>query len=239
MQNDTNMTDRPITLKESVPLNKHKLIGAADPQERFEMTIKLRRKTEGLPTLKEFVAGKRAVGITRQVLAERYGASQDDADAVHQWAVQQGLSVWRVDLGRRQMHLVGCADAMSQAFGVKLAMYKHSRTGVRFRCPKADIRIPKTLAPIITGVLGLNDMPVVRLGLRLTRKVTDVDRKQQFPGSFYSNEVAKLNNFPSTQGSGQRVAVHRHRVDRRLSERGILRLMALTVCRAQGGSRCP
>lgn len=203
------MTDRLITLKGSVPLNKHKLIGAADPQERIEVTIKLRRKTEkGLPTLKEFVAGKRAVGITRQVLAERYGASQDDADAVHQWAVQQGLSVWRVDLGRRQMHLVGSADAMSQAFGVKLAMYRHSRTGVRFRCPKADIRIPKRLAPIITGVFGLNDMPVVvRLGLRLTRKVTDVDPRQQFPGSFYPNEVAKLYNFPSTQGNGQRVAV--------------------------------
>ncbi len=66
------MADTLVTLKGSIPINNHKLLGPADPQQRIEVTIKLRRKTErGLPTLKEFVAGKRAKGITRQILAEK------------------------------------------------------------------------------------------------------------------------------------------------------------------------
>lgn len=209
VERDVNMADKLIPLKGSVPLNKHALIGPTDPTERIEITIKLRRKSEeGLPTLDEFVAGKRSVGITRQVLEERYGANQADADAVKTWANQQGLSVWRVDLGRRQMHLVGSADAMSRAFGVKLSVYKHARTGTNFRCPEGDIQIPESLTPIIAGVFGLNDMPVVvRHGARPGRPMAGIDPQQQFPGSFYPNQVAALYNFPATQGAGQRVAV--------------------------------
>ena len=108
-----------IPIPGSVPVNKHKLVGPADPNERIEVTVKLRRKTEkGLPTLGEFVAGKRAF-MTRQELAERYGAKQEDATAVQRWAVTHGLSVARIELGRRQMHLVGSLGAMSRAFGVK------------------------------------------------------------------------------------------------------------------------
>jgi kumamolisin len=45
--------------------------------------------------------------------------------------------------------------------------------------------------------------------MRVGRKGAAVaaDPKQQFRGSFYLNEVAKLYNFPSTHGAGQRVAV--------------------------------
>jgi kumamolisin len=204
------MADTLVTLKGSIPINKHKLLGPADPQQRIEVTIKLRRKTErGLPTLKEFVAGKRAKGITRQILAERYGASREDATTVQQWAVQHGLSVSQLDLGRRQLHIVGSVKAMSEAFGVQMAMYQHSRTGVHFRCPKSDIRIPKKLSSIIVGVFGLNDMPVVvRNSVRLATKLKSADPKSQFPGSFYPNDVSKLYNFPSgTTGNGQRVAI--------------------------------
>ena len=203
------MTDRISSLKGSVPVNKHKRIGPVDPKERIEVTLKLRRKSEeGLPTLEEFIAGKRSVGVTRQVLSERYGARREDADAVQRWAVKQGLSVSRVDLGMRQIHLVGSAGAMSQAFGVKLSVYEHSRTGTHFRCPEGEIQVPESLKPIITGVFGLDDMPVVvRHAARVGRRAASTDPKSQFPGSFYPHEVAKLYNFPPTQGAGQRVAV--------------------------------
>lgn len=208
------MGDTLVTLKGSVPTNSHALVGPANPAEHIEVTIKLRRKTEeGLPTLDEFIAGKRAVGVTRQELATRYGASQDDADAVQRWAAQQGLSVSRVDLGRRQMHVVGSVGAMARAFDTKLSMYKHARTGTEFRCPEADIKIPKALESVITGVFGLNDMPVVvRHATRPVRtlghrQAANVDPKHRFPGSFYPHEVAKLYDFPPTRGAGQRVAV--------------------------------
>ncbi|HTS37203.1 MAG TPA: S53 family peptidase [Candidatus Solibacter sp.] len=204
------MPEKLIALKGSIPVNNHQLIGPADPKERIEVTLKLRRKTEeGLPTLDEFVAGKRAVGITRQVLSEKYGANQSDADEVQHWAVQQGLLVGHVDLGKRQMHLVGSVDAMSHAFGVKLQMHRHGRTHTNFRFPDREIQVPEKLAPIIAGVFGLSNMPVVvrHRAVLATHKATSTDPKKQFPGSFYPNEVAKLYNFPSTQGAGQRVAI--------------------------------
>jgi hypothetical protein len=41
---------------------------------------------------------------------------------------------------------VGSAEAMSKAFGVKLSIYRHSRTHTHFRCPESDInpREPRT-----------------------------------------------------------------------------------------------
>ena len=204
------MAEKLIAIKGSVPVNTHKLIGPTEPTERIEVTIKLRRKTEeGLPTLTEFLDGKRA-RYTRQVLADRYGAAREDADAVQRWAVQHGLSVWRIDLARRQVHLIGSAEAMSNAFAVKLSIYQHARTNTHFRCPESDISIPESLSSIITGVFGLNDMPIVvrHAGVRVGRKTAEaIDPQQQWPGSFYPHEVAKLYNFPPTQGAGQRIAV--------------------------------
>ena len=203
------MAEKLISIKGSVPLNKHKLVGPADPKERIEITIKLRRKSEkGLPTLEEFVAGKRSKGITRQELAERYGATREDAATVQHWAVRQRLSVSSVNVGLRQMHLVGSVEAMSRAFGVKISMYQHSRTGTHFRCPEGEIHLPQNLVPIIVGVFGLNDMPIViRHIVRVGQRATSMSPKEMFPGSFYPDEVAKLYNFPPTQGAGQRVAI--------------------------------
>ncbi len=203
------MAENMGALKGSIPINKHQLIGPADPNQQIEVTIKLRRKTEaGLPTLEAFVAGKRAK-LTRQELSERYGSNREDANAVQRWAVSQGLSVTGVDLGKREMHLTGSTGAMSRAFGVKLSMYKHSRTRTEFRCPESEIQIPQSLQTVIRGVFGLDNMPVVvRHGVRVARKApAAADPKKQNPGAFYPNEVAKLYNFPPTQGDGQRVAV--------------------------------
>ena len=202
------MAEAMVALKGSVPINKQQPTGPVDPNERIEVTIKLRRKTEaGLPTLEEFVAGRRAK-LTRQELSERYGSSREDADAVQRWAVQQGLSVTGIDLGRREMHLTGSTSAMSRAFGVKLSMYKHFRTKTEFRCPEGEIRVPQSLQPVIRGVFGLDNMPVVERHVsRVGRKAAGGDPKTLNPGSFYPNEVSKLYNFPPAQGDGQRVAV--------------------------------
>ncbi len=202
------MTDKLVAIEGSVPVNKHKLVGPADPNQRIEVTVKLRRKSEqGLPTLDEFVAGKRAF-MTRQQLAERHGAKQEDADAVQRWAVKQGLSVSKVDLARRQEHLVGSLGAMSRAFGVKVSKYQHLRTRTEFHCPSADIQVPESLSKIITGVFGLNSMPIVQLHVaRAKAKPAVANLETKWPGSFFPHHVAKLYNFPPTQGAGQRVAI--------------------------------
>ena len=203
------MVESLVTLVGSVPTNRHARIGPADPKERIEVTVKLKRQMEdGLPTLQQFVNGERGKGITRKELAEKYGASPIAEKAVRHWAAGQGLTVDKVDLGARQAHLVGSVAAMGRAFGVKLSVYRHTRTGTTFRCPESDILIPASLAEFVTGVFVLNDMPVVvRHGVRVGRKAPKADLKSQWPGSFYPNEVAKLYNFPPTTGARQRVAI--------------------------------
>ena len=137
------MTETLVPLEGSVPMNVHHRLGAADPKERIDVTIVLRRKSEdGLPTLAEFVAGQRAKGVTRHTLAERYGASSEDAERVQAWAKSQGLTVTAVELGLRQVSISGCIDAMEHAFGITLSLYRHTRTDTQFRCPQSDIHVP-------------------------------------------------------------------------------------------------
>jgi kumamolisin len=204
------MSDTLVPIEGSVPTNAGKLIGPLDPKERIDLTVTLRRKSEaGLPSLDEFIAGKR-VRLTRQQLADRYGAKQEDADVVRSWATKQGLSVEGVDLGLRQMHLAGTADVVSHAFGTKLSAYEHQPTHRRYRFPEQVIRIPENLSGIIRGVFGLNTMPVVRRRRHVRRRDAaraNADPVTAFPGSFYPHQVAALYNFPPNKGSGQRVAI--------------------------------
>jgi kumamolisin len=205
------MADKMVPIEGSVPKNKHKLLGPADPKQRIELTVMLRRKShKGLPTTAEFLAGKR-VFMSRRELGERFGANREDADAVQHWAIKQGLSVSDVDLARRQVHLVGTVEKVSKAFAVKMTMHEHGRTHTKFRCPDSNLHVPESLANIITGVFGLTDMPVViRHPAHVAKKrakPSSSDPQSQFPGSFYPNQVAQLYNFPSTTGNGQRVAI--------------------------------
>jgi kumamolisin len=204
------MAEGRTPLHGSVPRNRHRRIGPADPLGRIDITIKLRRKCEdGLPTIDEFIAGKRGPGLTRQALADCHGGAQEDADAVQRWAAGFGLSVWRVELRSRQMHLTGSVAAMERAFGVTLSMHEHDRTGTLFRCHECEVHVPESLGAIITGVFGLNDMPVaVRHSTRAVQTAAAVsDPKTLHPGAFYPHEVAKLYNFPPTRGKGQKVAL--------------------------------
>ncbi len=48
------MAEKLVSLKGSVPVNNHKLVGAVNANERIEVTVKIRPKSEdGLPTLDE------------------------------------------------------------------------------------------------------------------------------------------------------------------------------------------
>jgi kumamolisin len=204
------MSNEMVRLQGSLPPTIQPSDGPVDPHARIEVTVKLRRKTQtGIPTLDEFLVGKRAVGVDRQALIETYGASREDADAVAAWAQGQGLSVAATDLGLRQVRLVGTAAAVGRAFAVSLTVHTDSRTGLEYRSHDTDLSIPTGLKDVITGVFGLDTRQVtVRHERRMDRRaLTDADPKESFPGSFYPTDVAELYNFPPTTGAGQKVAI--------------------------------
>ena len=110
------MADKSVELKGSSFVNNNAAAGAVPADEHVNVLIKLRRKSEdGLPTLDEFLAGKRSF-MSRHDLEERHGAAPADAAAVQKWAREHALSVTNTNLGRRQMFLTGSAQAVSDAF---------------------------------------------------------------------------------------------------------------------------
>jgi kumamolisin len=205
------MVSETVPIVGSTPAHTNQRIGGADPNRRLELTVKLRRSTEeGLPTLEQFMQGQRATGLTRADLATRFGASQEDAQAVQDWALAQRLTVTSIDLAARRVRLAGPQHAVARAFGVSIGTYRHARTGAAFHCPDADLRIPKHLAGIVTGVFGLTDLPVVlrhRHAGRIAPMAQADGAQERPPGTFYPHEVAKLYDFPAATGQGQRVAV--------------------------------
>jgi len=184
------------------------LVGPVDAKDRVEVTIKLRRKNrEGFPTLEEFLDGKR-IRLTRQELEERYGGSHEDAARVQAWAKSNGLSTSRIHLGKRRLELVGSAENMEKAFGVKLSHYTHGATGVGFRRPEKEAAVPRELRDIVVGVFGLDETPVIRRHITKARQFRSLqDPAATNPFAFYPPEVRALYQFPDTTGKGQKVAI--------------------------------
>jgi kumamolisin len=204
------MSEAFVRLQGSVPFTPHPRVGSIDPHERIEFTIKLRRATHaGLPTLDEFIAGKRAEGIDRRALLETYASSRDDADAVARWAREHNLSVLLSDPAHRRVRLVGSAADIERAFAITITLHRDPNTGKTFHSYDAELGIPVELKDVIVGVFGLDTRKVtVRHSVSITKStLAATNPKAQFPGCFFPNEVAELYNFPTTTGAGQKVAI--------------------------------
>jgi kumamolisin len=132
------------------PMPGAKTIGSADPHERIEVTIKLRRKQ----TLPE-ITGRPVKLMTREQLADAYGASQQDIDAVIETYTQLGLKNTFTDAATRTVKFSGSVAEMENAFQVKLFDYTHPDGNYRGR--EGYVYIPKSLSSIIEAVFGLDN----------------------------------------------------------------------------------
>lgn len=143
----------PIPGSEQVVLPGAEAIGAADPHLDIEVTVKLRRK-QPLPDL----SSSPAKLISREQLADAYGASPEDIDAVVQTYTHLGLKNASSDAATRTVKFSGSVAEMEQAFQVQLFDYTHPNGDYRGRT--GYIYIPKRLSNIVEGVFGLDDPPI-------------------------------------------------------------------------------
>src|SRR5262245_24640438 len=91
------------------PIPGAAVVGSVDPGERVEITLVLRRRAP-LPT------GR----LSRDELAERYGADPDDVELVRSAVEGAGAEAGRVEPASRRMRVSGSVATLSELFAAEL-----------------------------------------------------------------------------------------------------------------------
>jgi kumamolisin len=189
----------PLQGSERAIARNAKYVGAADPDETVEITVRLRAKN----------IAKSSPGahshLSREEYEKRYSASDSDIRAVEDFAHEHELAVVGTDAAQRAVILRGTVAQMSAAFGVELRQYDHPQG--RYRGRTGPVYIPAHLENIVTGVFGLDNRPQAKPHFRVRPSRGIATAKASQP-SFTPIQVAKAYQFPTdTNGTGQCIAI--------------------------------
>ena len=191
------------------PLPGAKSIGKADPSERFEVSVIVRRRRENTfaDGVAAAVAGDRSKRTRHEDFARLYGADEGDAALIRKFAEDFGLSVVDSDLARRTVKLSGTVHQFTKAFGVELETYEHDNGTYRGRV--GAIQIPEELCDVVEAVLGLDNRPQAKPHFRirrprenvsyLTTAATDVE--------YTPPVIASLYDFLASTGASQCIGI--------------------------------
>ncbi len=201
MPDNVGMVEVPGSDKAALP--DASLVGPLPPDERFQVTVRVRRQA-ALPTLDAHAAhGPTERTYMSQVeLADQHGASADDLAKVAAFAGQFGLTVENSDAARRSVLLSGTTAQFEKAFSVTLNRYALPGGDVRGR--SGAIFVPKELDGIVVGVFGLDNRPFAKTHFYLKRH----PKPPAAITAFYPAEIAKLYDFPAdVTGQGQKIGI--------------------------------
>jgi kumamolisin len=195
----------------AAPLHDARAVGAVPADERFEVTVRVRRRT-ALASLAangfhaDLAPAKRKY-LTREQYAAAHGADPADIEKVESFAKAHGLVVVESSPARRSVFLSGTAAGFADAFGASIAQYEHD--GGTYRGRTGVLTVPADLAPIIEGVFGIDNRPVAKPHFQRRKPPLGIGiGPHAAGGSFTPPELAKLYNFPAgLDGSGQCIAI--------------------------------
>jgi kumamolisin len=194
------------------PLHGAHTIGSIPNDERFEVTVRVRRKAPLQSAAvggyqSEVVPGKRQY-LTKAQYTTAHGADRADLSKIEAFAKEYGLVVVESSSARRSVFLSGTAANFAAAFGTKIEHYEHS--GGTYRGRTGSLTMPSDLVDIVEGVFGIDDRPVAQPHFqRYHQAPSNGGIKPHAVGnSFTPPELAKLYNFPAgLDGSGQCIAI--------------------------------
>jgi kumamolisin len=180
-------------------------VGPADPNERIQVTVFLRRGDEKpFPSIEEQATRslKDRKYLSREEFAAAYGARTQDLAAVRKFAEQYGLEVVSENRARRSVILNGAVQAFSSAFEAEMGRWEHP-SGT-YRCRTGTLTIPAELDGVILGVFGLDNRPQAKAHFRVRKRVS----AQSGAVSYSPVQVADAYDFPSgVDGSGQCIGI--------------------------------
>ncbi len=195
---------------ERQPLPGAKAVGVAEPAERLEVSVLLRRSNaDVLKERVEKLANREAAGghLSREEFDREFCADSADIAAVKKFAAAYGLSVVQEQAGRRTMVLSGTVAQFNAAFGVNLQRFEHP--GGSYRGRVGSVQLPDELQGRVEAVLGLDNRPVARPHFRARPSPGNVHWRAGAGGatSFTPLQIASLYNFPPGTGQGECVGI--------------------------------
>ena len=123
---------------------------------------------------------------------------------LNRFCSEYNLSIKKINLNARQIELTGRAGDIQKAFKTQLHWYV--KKGFIGNVPRYHAHTGELTSPFnfITGILGLNGIPIADPYIRLPRKVT----AKFMAAPLTPPQLAKLYNFPTgLDGTGQSIAL--------------------------------
>ncbi len=190
-----------------------RLIGPAHPDQRIEVTVRLRSRANISLAVRSAATAARSPHqrryLTREKLASDHGASSADIAKVAEFAQAHQLAVVETSEARRSVWLAGSVAQMSAAFRVKLDEYDHPRGGT-FRGRNGPIVIPADLQDIVVGVFGLDNRPQAKPHFRLRKAEAPqlTEAAAAANTQFTPIQIAQLYDFPANlDGTGECIGI--------------------------------
>ena len=204
------MAHQPLKGSERQPLRGAKSVGKAEPTERLEVSVLLRRSNaDALQDRVSKLARREPAGehLTREAFAQQFGAHDDDIAAVRKFAREHNLAVVQEHAGRRTMVLSGTVAQFNSAFGVDLQQFEYP--GGSYRGRTGPVQIPEELQNSVEAVLGLDNRPAAKPHFRTHRPSGNVHWHADAGNatSFTPLQVASTYEFPAGTGQGECVAI--------------------------------
>jgi kumamolisin len=177
--------------------------GQCDPGMTIDVSLHLRgQNADELDRIvQQIIQNPSAPRVPLAEFASRFGASQQDIEAVQQFASAQGLAIKEIDAARRTIVLSGSADLISAAFRVRLLPCQPD--GSIYHAPADGVQLPSGLQNIVLGVFGLDNRPLAVPHFRLLANAKAAATGDQ---SYNPTDVAKFYNFPTdVTGKGETI----------------------------------
>ena len=220
---------------ELAPRPGTRVVGLVNPDERAELTIRLRPKAgqAGAKSLEETAMemgaqkpGERTY-LTQNEYDNHFGADPGDVAKVEAFAKAHGFDVLKTSTCRRTVELAGPLGKLAAAFDVSLSLSSHENHTFRERT--GPVSVPEDLDGVVVGVFGFDTRrmaePQRRVFLATSKKhkpkPTPAPKPTPTPppaptppphrpagGPFTALDVAALYNFPTgLDGTGQCIGI--------------------------------
>jgi subtilase family serine protease len=201
---------------------------AAQSQPMTRMLLLLERSTEQESALRQLLDAQQTKSsanyhtwLTPEQFGKQFGPSDADLQTVTEWLTKQGFQVAKVSAGRTTIEFNGTVAQVENAFQTQIHHFVVD--GREHMANISDPSIPLALAPVVKGVVALNNFPKHSMMHRVGSFERDLATGQVKPlftytdlnGTFYGvgpADFATIYSIPSTiagaaPGAGQSIAV--------------------------------